>query len=292
MPVTAQKSGDPNVAAVLSWLLPGAGHVYVGRTGQGLLLFAVVCGLYWLGLSFSEGMTFEYLDPELRTMAAPALSPEIGNLGGLIWQMREYGFGDGYPRPWPEHIRLGSYLTSISGILSALVMIHAHLAARVSREKPILQPSIDVGLAWLVPGLGHLRQGRRLRAVLVFSTLVGLFVVGTVLAEATNLSRERHFYYWAGQFMVGLPAMLAELVLGDARVTAEIPYVDAGLVFGCVAGLLNILAMIDVYSFSEARLLGLPLPGAARDEGDSKAAAPETAGTAASAPEPTGAGAP
>ena len=89
--------------------------------------------------------------------------------------------------------------------------------------------------------------------------LVGLFALGTYLAEGSNLSRQRHFYYWSGQAMLGLPAILAELTIGGMRITSRIPYVDAGLVFGCVAGLLNILAMIDVYAFGEAKLLGRPL---------------------------------
>jgi hypothetical protein len=53
------------------------------------------------------------------------------------------------------------------------------------------------------------------------------------------------------------------------RVEREIAYVDAGLVFGCVAGLLNVLAMIDVYGWSEAQALG-------RDPKARHAAAPET----------------
>jgi phosphoenolpyruvate synthase/pyruvate phosphate dikinase len=74
---------------------------------------------------------------------------------------------------------------------------------------------------------------------------------GTVLAEGSNLDRERHFYYWAGQFLVGGPALVAEFVHGHALVTRDIAYVDGGLGMTCVAGLLNVLAMIDVYSHAE-----------------------------------------
>ena len=42
------------------------------------------------------------------------------------------------------------------------------------------------------------------------------------------------------------------------RITDAIPLVDAGLVFACVAGLLNVIAMIDVFDFEEARLFGWP----------------------------------
>ena len=57
--------------------------------------------------------------------------------------------------------------------------------------------------------------------------------------------------------MLGLPALVGEALLGSTRVTGHIPYAEAGLVYGCVAGLLNVLAMIDVYGWAEAQVLGL-----------------------------------
>jgi len=252
---------DASTLAIVSWVVPGAGHLMQGRAAFGVVAFLVVEGLYWLGLQLSGGMTFEYLDHELRTAFAPALSPEAGNLGGFLYQMRTYGYGLRGPRPWPEYIRLGSLLTCLSGLAGVFVMAHAHLVAR--SERPDLDPEgnrplVAMMLAWLVPGLGHFFQGRRTRGVMVFVCLVGLFALGTMLAEGSNLSRERHFYYWSGQFLIGLPGILAELAFGDMRITTHIRYVDTGLVFGCVAGLLNVLAMIDVYAWGEARLFGLP----------------------------------
>ncbi len=257
----ARGKGEPAVAAILSWLIPGAGHLYLGQVGIGVACFVIVQGLYLLGLRLSDGMGFEYLDLELRSLFAPALSPEVGNLGAFLYQMQHYGFGPGFPRPFPEWLRLGSGLTALSGIFNIAVIVHAHWGARTQiRTAPGVPSTHSVVFATLVvPGFGHWLQGRRARAIIVFVLLVGLFAFGTLLAEATNLSRERHFYYWSGQFLLGLPAIIAELIFGGARVKSDIPYVDAGLVFGCIAGLLNALAMIDVYGFSESKLLGLPL---------------------------------
>ncbi|HVS20177.1 MAG TPA: DUF6677 family protein [Planctomycetota bacterium] len=252
-----QERGSASVATLLAWFVPGAGHLYLGQFGAAVLGFVAVGGLYALGLRLSGGMTFEYLDPELRGTFSPLLSPEAGTLGGFIWQVRHHGFGTGLPRPFPATAPLGSVLCGIAGVLNVTWMVSAHLYARTGRLAASFLPARRMALAWLVPGLGHWLQGRRVRALAVFVLLVGLFAVGTWLAEATNLSRERHFYYWAGQFMLGLPALGAEAWLGDARVTAHIPYVEAGLVYGCVAGLLNVLAMIDVYAWDEARELGL-----------------------------------
>jgi hypothetical protein len=151
-------------------------------------------------------------------------------------------------------------------VLNACLMVHAHLAARTADAPAAARsrPALAVFLAWLVPGLGHAFQGRRLRGACVFATLVGLFVLGTWLAEGSNLSRERHFYYWAGQFFLGLPALAAQALGGGMRIRHEIALVDAGLVFACVAGLLNVLAMIDVFDHGEARLRGWPPRSAAR----------------------------
>ena len=256
------RTGAPNLAVLLTWILPGAGHLYLGRITSGIVGFLIIEGLFLLGLELNGGMTFEYLDHELRTAFAPALSPEAGNLGGFIYQMKSYGFGPEYRRPWPEHMHLGVLLTALSGVLNLFLMVHAHLAARSSRDglsRQLRDPVLATALTWVLPGLGHVYQGRRLRGAVVFVTLVGLFVLATFLAEGSNLSRERHFYYWAGQFMLGLPALLAELAFGDMRITHAIRFAEPGLVFGCVAGLLNVLAMIDTFAFGEARSFGLPL---------------------------------
>jgi hypothetical protein len=246
---------------ILSWLLPGAGHLYLGQVGVGLACFAVVQGLYLLGLRLGDGMGFEYLDAELRSLFAPALSPEVGNLGAFLYQMQHYGFGPGFPRPFPEWLRVGSSLTALSGILNIAVIAHSHWSAQTAVRAQRWTDSAHVALlaTLVVPGLGHWLQGRKRRAAVVFVLLVGLFALGTVLAEGTNLSRERHFYYWSGQFLLGGPALLAELLFGHASVRGEIAYVDAGLVYGCIAGLLNILALIDVYGYGEWKLLGVPL---------------------------------
>jgi hypothetical protein len=270
----ATKRGDPSVATWLTAFVPGAGHLYLGQTVLGLAIFAVIEGIFLLGIKLSHGMSLQYLDPELRMLIAPALMPEVGNAGALLWQLKTYGFGGTLPDLWPSTMRIGSMLTATSGIANAFAMVHAHMLARTGNAALSAKPAGDVALGWLVPGLGHVAQGRRVRGAIVFALLVGLFVAGTLLAEGSNLSRERHVFYWGGQFIIGLPAIVGELVWGNLRVDHDIAYVDVGLVFACVAGLLNVLALIDVYAYREAKLLGLPLKTSGEPAGSAPAAAP------------------
>lgn len=248
----SERRASPQIAALLTWIVPGAGHLYLGRPMLALLGFLLIEGLYLVGLNLSHGMLLEYLEPDLRGPFAGALTPEVGNLGMLVYQTKQFGFGDGAPRVWPEAMRLGVWLTAVSGLLNALWIAHACIeACRRKNEPPKRSPIGLVALAWVLPGLGHVLQRRYLRGAIVFSTLIALFVVGSLLCEGSNLDRERHFYYWAGQFLLGAPAWIAEGLYGNSLVKSEIPYVDCGLGMTCVAGLLNVLAMLDVLNRAE-----------------------------------------
>ncbi|MEW6072802.1 MAG: DUF6677 family protein [Planctomycetota bacterium] len=254
----SERRGEPTVAVLVTWFLPGAGHVYLGRLAAGLLAFLAVEGLYVLGWLLSDGRTFEFLDPELRGALSTVLTPELGNLGGMLAQLKVVGFGAADPLPYPGGILLGGWLTALSGFANVLLMVHAHLLARTPAAAPRagISPVLAVAAAWLLPGLGHLLQGRRRRALVVFALLFGFFLWGTWLAEGSNLSRERHFYYWSGQFLLGVPAFLAEVLTGRPPVTGELPRGDVGLLFACMPGLLNVLAMLDVHGVGERRWLG------------------------------------
>ena len=250
--------GGANLAALLTWLLPGAGHVLMGRATFGVIAFALVEGLYLLGYRLTDGMLFEVLQPELRSTFAPALTPEAGNLGAILWHMQRDPFGSVpyFPRPWPSTMVLGMTLTALSGIANLVLCVHAWSEGAFGRRQRQRghSPALIVALTFLLPGLGHLVVGRRSRGVAVFLAIVGLLVVGTLLASGANLDRTMHFYYASGQFLAGGPALVLQVLFGGGRVRGELPYLDAGLVFGCTAGLLNVLAMLDAFTCAELQL--------------------------------------
>ena len=46
---------DRNLAALLAWLVPGAGHMYQGRWGKGLLFTICILGTFVFGMYLGEG---------------------------------------------------------------------------------------------------------------------------------------------------------------------------------------------------------------------------------------------
>lgn len=133
-------------------------------------------------------------------------------------------------------------------------------------------------LAWLVPGLGHLYQGRKGKAALYFVCITGLFVAGMIMGEwkivfwrwVNPFQNSEDFRLWyPAQFWVGLLALPALIQATLVRYNmgpilggylAEPPmniinglhnsagrFVDVGVVYTCIAGLLNVLAIYDAY---------------------------------------------
>ncbi len=297
---SSKPTGDPTVAALLTWFVPGAGHLYLGRAGFAVVAFLVVEGLYALGLFLSDGRSFEILPPEMRGQFAPFLSPELGNLGALLFHSSRFGFGGPDPVVFPGTLQAGMALTATSGVLNALLMSRAHLDARVPAAASAkatgaasagaapaarVRPEVAALASFALPGLGQILQGRTRRGLLCLALLLLLFGAGTLLGEGANLDRARHFYYWGGQFFLGLPALLTEAAHGHPQLTHEVAYHDLAVVLGCVAGLLNVLVMLDAYGWSEALLLGrdprrgeraLALDGGAAAGGVAAPGAPRT----------------
>jgi hypothetical protein len=58
---------DPVLAAILAWLIPGAGHLYQGRTGKGILYMVCILGAFFQGLYLGGGkVVYASMNPEPR----------------------------------------------------------------------------------------------------------------------------------------------------------------------------------------------------------------------------------
>jgi hypothetical protein len=113
-----------------------------------------------------------------------------------------------------------------------------------------------VALAWFLPGGGHFLLRRRLRGVLITVCVVVMFVLGLMMRGAFfepqgNDLLTMIIYY--GGFVANLSSGLLYLLstwLGYSQPDLAGHVHDYGTKFLVGAGLLNILAMVDVFEIA------------------------------------------
>jgi len=128
------------------------------------------------------------------------------------------------------------------------------IAQRIPGEKSSL-PAMVLIAGWLVPGLGHLLLGKWVRALLLFLSILGMFLIG--------LSAQGKIYSpgtgdildmlgFAGQLGLGLLSGLAHW-FGWGATSAVNTLADYGTKFLVCGGLLNYIAAVDAHSLANGR---------------------------------------
>ena len=83
---------DPFTAGVLAWLIPGAGHLYQGRYGKGLLFAICILGTFFYGLVLGEGRavyaSFSLREEERRLPYLPQVCVGAPALPAIVQTMR------------------------------------------------------------------------------------------------------------------------------------------------------------------------------------------------------------
>jgi hypothetical protein len=109
--------------------------------------------------------------------------------------------------------------------------------------------------AWLIPGCGHFLLGRKGRALILFASILGMFVFGLLMQgeffslQSPSLLRRLGFL---GEWAVGV-AMPTALFFGYSGGDPYFVTSDYGTAFLVAAGMLNILTMFDAYDIAMGR---------------------------------------
>lgn len=129
------------------------------------------------------------------------------------------------------------------------------MRATAADRAPTSNPTLISIVAWIVPGAGHLWQGRAQKGIVFLVALPLMFAVGLGLSG-------RLFPFEIAQPLValaalasignGLPYFIATLLgLGEGVVTSA--SYEYGNTFVIVAGLLNMLVVLDAYDIALGR---------------------------------------
>lgn len=127
---------------------------------------------------------------------------------------------------------------------------------RATAERAQTAPPLLTCLAaWIVPGAGHLWQGRTQKGLIFLVALPLMFVIGLLLGGRLfpfELSQPLVALAAFANLGLGVPYFVASgLGLGQGAVTA--PAYEYGNAFLIVAGLLNMLVVLDAYDIALGR---------------------------------------
>lgn len=111
----------------IAWLVPGGGHMLLGRWGRGLLLGCVVALMFLIGMLLG-GHLFSFTAQE-GTNELLQIPPAIANLGSgilyLICWFLNRGFGEGAELARSSTFEYGNTFLLVAGLLNYLVMLDA-----------------------------------------------------------------------------------------------------------------------------------------------------------------------
>jgi hypothetical protein len=107
-------------ACVFAWLVPGAGHLYLRRTGKGLLLLGAIGALFVLGVAMDSRLEMNLgLDDLLASFFSLAqmaigLPYFVARTMGFVGDVRSVTF------------EYGNTFTAVAGLLNILVVLDCY----------------------------------------------------------------------------------------------------------------------------------------------------------------------
>ncbi len=108
-------------ACLFAWLLPGAGHLYLGRRAKGLIFMSAIGALFVLGVLMDSGLQ---LHLGLEDPLALLFSLAQMAVGVPYFLARALGFEAG--QVTSVTYEYGNTFTAVGGLLNVLVILDAH----------------------------------------------------------------------------------------------------------------------------------------------------------------------
>src|SRR5947209_7462575 len=145
----AVEISHPYRAAFLAWLVPGLGHIYLGRTGKAILYATCILSLYFLGFALGEGkiVYWRWVNPLNNPekfclhyvgqffVGLPALPALIQgtlrylDLGPIFWSFMaepaQNAINGLHPR-LSKLVEIGTIYTTVAGLLNVLAIYDAY----------------------------------------------------------------------------------------------------------------------------------------------------------------------
>jgi hypothetical protein len=121
--VPGEKSSIPALALLLGWLIPGAGHMLLGKWIRGLLLFVSILGMVWIGLAL-QGKVYTPNTGDILDILS--FAGQLGS-GSLYVVARIFNFGaSSVVNTLADY---GTKFIVVGGLLNLVAAVDAHSLA-------------------------------------------------------------------------------------------------------------------------------------------------------------------
>jgi hypothetical protein len=257
--------------------VPGLLQYQLGQKRRAAIAFLSCTALYFVGWVLVQDrlIGFSLFTPETTTpggggalvmlarCGVVVTLPEILNLPAhALGSMLKFGTSFDAQRLWRLERPLedlGGFLTAASGYLAAFWSADGHWGMRLRRDEaslpspaaPVCSPGFAAGLSWLLPGAGHVLAGQRNKGLLMGAATLAMFTAGLLLSLGHAADRSIASVWWIGESLCGGGTLFASLVTALPKMTAEPANLDLGTVLCTVAGLMNLVVMVDAFTVAE-----------------------------------------
>lgn len=255
--------------------VPGLLQLQLGQKGRAITAFVSCTVLFFAGWALIQDRLFFYglfsfeggTTGTMASFGLPVILPEILNLpANAIGALMSYSSEFEAQRTWrlPRAMEdVGAFLTAASGMLAAFWAADAHFSLRRQRDgtgkeaEPKVAPALAAGVSWLLPGFGHILLGQRGKGLLIGAAVLVVFGAGLFFSEGHAVDRGMAPVWWIGQMLCGGGALFAAFVTAPLEMTAFPQHYELGLNLCTVAGLMNLVVMIDAFTVAERRTFPL-----------------------------------
>ena len=120
-------------AVALAWLIPGAGHLALGRVKRGLLLMILIGGAFFFGIMLHGRLFSPFIADPVSAAADPQAASHF-DIISILWSFAQVGSGLCYfvshlvgigtiPHPEAPTYEYGNTFTFLAGLLNYLVVV-------------------------------------------------------------------------------------------------------------------------------------------------------------------------
>jgi len=118
-----EKSSKASLALFLGWLIPGAGHMLLGKWTRGGLLFVSVLGMFLIGISL-QGKIYQPNTGEILDILGFAGQLGLGAIDAIA-----HMFNLGAPTVFVTSADWGTKFIVVAGLLNLIAAVDAHSLA-------------------------------------------------------------------------------------------------------------------------------------------------------------------